>query len=317
MPHKRPYGAILNFLFARKVVRTFKPDLLHVFSGGIDAFLGSMLRIRPSVLNVYGTEIFDVPGKSFFHKYIIKRNLLYYDQILSTSEIMARRTENLISQRNSVIVTPFGVDLNEFVKVKSNKRENNTIIIGTVKRLTKKYGIDTLIRAFHQVKERLEKQGDVCVKLLIVGDGHEKNSLMNLTYELGLHGEVEFTGFVPNALVPNYLRSIDVFVALSRLESESFGVAIVEASAMSIPVVCSNIGGLPEVVLDGETGFLVEVDNVNAAADRILELVLDKELRYKMGNNGRNFIQSKYSFELNAELLVKVHDRLLNERSKI
>jgi glycosyltransferase involved in cell wall biosynthesis len=311
MPHNRPYGGLLNIFFARKVARNFSPDLLHVFSGGTDALLGRMLGIRPSVLNVYGTEIFDVPGKSILHKYFIKTNLMYYDQICSTSQMMASRTEKLISFRKSVIVTPFGVDTKEFVKLNSNNREKNTITIGTVKRLTNKYGIDTLIRAFSVVKKYLDEQGDVSVKLLIVGDGSEKQALINLASDLGLATEVEFTGYVPNKLVKNYLNNIDVFVALSRLESESFGVAVVEASAMSIPVVCSHIGGLPDVVKDGETGFLVEVDNVKSAAERILELVLDEDLRNRMGSNGRNFIQSKYSFELNADLLIEVHNGLL------
>ena len=225
---------------------------------------------------------------------------------------MAKGVDKLIVSKNPVIVTPFGVDLNEFVKRNSEKRHSSNIIIGTVKRLKKKYGIDTLIRAFHQVKLGLEDRKEISLKLLIVGDGVERNALIRLTHELRISDYVEFTGHVPNAEVPNYLNTIDVFVALSRLESESFGVAIVEASAMGIPVVCSNIGGLPEVVKDGETGFLVEVDNTSAAADRILELVLNEDLRVRLGNNGRKFITEKYSFKVNADNLVRAHSMLLS-----
>jgi glycosyltransferase involved in cell wall biosynthesis len=312
MPYKRPFGALLNILFARRIVRNFRPDLLHVFSGGVDALLGTFLNLRPSIVNVYGTEIFDVPLKSFLHKYLIQRNLLYYDRICSTSLVMANRTEGLISNKKSVAVTPFGVDLKYFTRSNSSKRNKNTIIIGTVKRLTKKYGIDTLIKAFHQVKTRLNGHTNLDVKLVIVGDGSEKNSLMKLAYDLGISDDVDFVGRVPNKLVKNYLIKIDVFVALSRLESESFGVAIVEASAMSIPVVCSKIGGIPEVVVDCKTGFLVEVDNVNIAANRILELVLDEKLRIEMGNNGRRFIENTYGFEVNADILLNIYSELLN-----
>jgi glycosyltransferase involved in cell wall biosynthesis len=225
---------------------------------------------------------------------------------------MAGRTEKLILNKRSVHVTPFGVDLKEFSKNDFSKGNENTIVIGTVKRLTKKYGIDTLIKAFHQVKNRLIGQTNLDLKLVIVGNGSEKESLIRLSYDLGLGNDVEFVGHVPNKLVKTYLNKMDIFVALSRLESESFGVAIVEASAMRVPVVCSNIGGIPEVVVDGETGFLVEVDNVNVAADRILELVLDKELRMQMGNSGRKFIESTYGFEDNADIILNIYSEMLN-----
>lgn len=311
MPYKRPFGGLLNFSFARRIVRSFRPDLLHIFSGGVDAFLGTLLNVRPCILNVYGTDVFDVPRKSFMHKFLIRRNLLFYDQICSTSEMMAIQTMSLISDKKSVIVTPFGVDLKEFENWNSVKKNENTIVIGTVKRLTKKYGIDTLIRATYLVKSYLLLNAEVNVKLIIVGDGADRESLENLAIDLGLSDNIEFIGYVPNKFVKNYLNQMDIFAALSRLESESFGVAVVEASAMGLPVVCSNIGGLPEVVKDGVTGFLVEVDNVDSAANRILELVLNEKLRIDFGKNGRDFIQEKYSFETNADILIDLHQKLL------
>jgi len=98
---------------------------------------------------------------------------------------------------------------------------------------------------------------------------------------------------------------MDVYVALSRLDSESFGVAIIEASACGIPVIVSNVGGLPEVVKDEETGMIVEKENVQEAGLSIIKLAKDSKLRRNIGKNGRQRVKDQFDWEANLEEMEK------------
>ena len=106
--------------------------------------------------------------------------------------------------------------------------------------------------------------------------------------------------------MPNELAKLDVYVALSRLDSESFGVAIIEAGAARRPVVVSDAGGLPEVTIEGTTGLVVPRENPQAAADAIEKLVLNPELRVSMGEAGRKHVAETYSWDACLEKMMEV-----------
>jgi len=103
---------------------------------------------------------------------------------------------------------------------------------------------------------------------------------------------------------------MDIFVNVSR--NESFGVSILESSACEKPIVASNIGGLKEVVVNNVTGFLVESENVDAIADAIEKLVIDKNLRKEMGMKGRKFVKENYEFSTNVEDTISLYKKLTN-----
>jgi glycosyltransferase involved in cell wall biosynthesis len=97
---------------------------------------------------------------------------------------------------------------------------------------------------------------------------------------------------------------LDIYVALSR--QESFGVAVIEAGAAGRPVVVSNVGGLPEVVRDGETGFIVPPNDPDAAADALERLVRDQLLRRQMGEAGAQHVAKNYSWDASVQTMIKV-----------
>src|SRR5262249_3117577 len=148
--------------------------------------------------------------------------------------------------------------------------------IGTVKKLEVKYGIDTLIHAF--AKLSAPPHGFLPI-LRLVGEGQQEPELRALATTAGVSARVEFVGAVPHGQVPDQLRQFDVFVAASRLDSESFGVAVIEASACELPVVVTRVGGLPEVVRDGETGLIVPKGDIGALANALQQLLDSDSLR--------------------------------------
>jgi glycosyltransferase involved in cell wall biosynthesis len=264
------------------------------------------------VLNVWGSDVYDFPETSSLHRWWVRKNLLAADQVASTSHCMARQTRKIVSSLGEIAITPFGVDVDLFAKTVNQlhiKTEGEPIVIGTVKSLAPKYGVDTLIRAFTVLKERLRissPQLEDRLRLRIVGDGPDSESLAVLATELGLEGVIEFVGRVPHKEVPGELAKLDVYVALSR--SESFGVAIIEAGAARLPVVVSNVGGLPEVVRDGETGFIVPPDDPESAADVIERLVRDSNLRWQVGEAGARYVTDTYSWDASVQNMIQVFE---------
>ncbi|QKJ64820.1 glycosyltransferase [Flavobacterium sp. M31R6] len=287
-----------------KVIKNFKPDIVHAHYATSYGLLGALCGFKPFILSVWGSDIYDFPKISFIHKLMIKFNLYRADEILSTSHVMALETNKYTKKR--IHITPFGIDLSKFRKIETNSFfSSEAIVIGTVKTLSSKYGIDYLIKAFKIVKE---DNPSLQLKLMIVGEGEDKTKLVNLCENLDILNDVNFVGKVENYLVPNYINMMDIYVALSN--SESFGVAIIEASACEKPVVVSNVGGLPEVVANNETGFVVESKNPQEAAYTIEKLILDKSLRITMGKAGRERVKKLYDWEDNVDLVIGIYSKV-------
>jgi len=239
----------------KKIIKEFQPDIVHAHYASSYGLLGALSGFSPFVLSVWGSDIFSFPKKSFLHKMVLKYNLQKADKILSTSHIMAKETTLYTGKEIEVI--PFGIDIKQFKPMNIESLfAKNDIVIGTIKTLEKKYGIEYLLRAFKIVSD---KYPVLSLKLLIVGSGSLKKYLKDLSGELNIEDKTVFTGKVPFAAVPKYHNMLSVSVSVSN--SESFGVAIIEASACAKPVVVSNVGGLPEVVEDGVSGFVVESRN--------------------------------------------------------
>ena len=151
------------------------------------------------------------------------------------------------------------------------------------------------------------------MRLRLVGEGPQELELKALTKQLGISGRIDFVGRVDSSQVPSELEKLDIYVALSRLDSESFGVAIIEAGAAGRPVVVSNAGGLPEVVLDGRTGIVVPKENPQAAADAISKLVLDRELRIQMGEAGKQHVVDTYDWSSCVTTMTNLYQRVINQ----
>ena len=301
----------LNYLKAfptiKKIIQEFKPDIMHAHYASSYGLLGALSGFHPYILSVYGSDVFNFPNRNFLTKYLFRFNLRRADKILSTSRIMAK--EIRIYTEKEIEVTPFGIDIDFFKPLKvENIFNKDDIVIGTIKSLEKKYGIEYLIRAFKQLKENNYPQK---LKLLIVGGGTLEKHLKNLVKELDLWDFTMFTGYIPPKEIPKYHNMLDIYASLSIEASESFGVAVLEASACEKPVVVSNIGGLPEVVINNTTGFLVEKENVNEISRTLERLILNEKLRKELGTNGREFVIKSYNWKNNVESMINIYNNLL------
>jgi glycosyltransferase involved in cell wall biosynthesis len=242
---------------------------------------------------------------------LIRGNLRRATAVASTSHAMARQVQHLTPERREIAVTPFGVDLARFAPDPSH-RVRGRLTIGIVKSLAPKYGVDLLLRAFAGLVNDAEVQvlPDAC-RLLVVGDGPQRAELESLARELGIAQRTEFAGAVAHAEVPAWLNRFDIYAAPSRLDSESFGVAVIEASACALPVVVSDAGGLPEVVRDGETGLVVPRGDVPALQAALKRLVLDAALRERLGQGGRALVEREYEWGHCVDLMERCLERVV------
>ncbi len=273
----------------KKAIDLFKPDIVHAHYASSYGLIGAMLNFHPYFVSVWGSDVFRFPKYSLFHKYIFKYTISRADKLFSTSKVMKTEIEKYTTKK--IFVIPFGIDVERFKPFEVEKVFNDdSLVIGTIKTLEKRYGIEFLIRAFANIKRKNPNK----IKLLICGKGTLLDELKNLTVELGVQDDTIFTGYINHDQVQFYHNKLDIYVAPSL--EESFGVAVLEASACNKPVVVSNVGGLPEVVDNGITGFIVEPMNPNDLATAIEKLVRNPSLRLEMGRKGREKVFEEYEW---------------------
>ncbi|HEX5690544.1 MAG TPA: glycosyltransferase family 4 protein, partial [Roseiflexaceae bacterium] len=147
-------------------------------------------------------------------------------------------------------------------------------------------------------------------RLLLAGDGPHRANLERRARELGIAERVHFLGPIANADLPRYHAISDVFVMPST-DHETFCIAACEAMACARPVVAARTGGLPEVVRDGETGFLVPPGDAQALAERIGELLCDGALRARLGAAGREWTREMFTWDKVADRVEREYERAL------
>lgn len=310
LPHRSGAGYLLNGPRLRQLVCAVRPDVVNAHYATGYGTLARALRGVPVVLNVWGSDVYEFPEKSPFHRWWLRRNLRSAHRLVSTSEVMADRTHQWVPELPRPTVVPFGVNSVQFSPRPNAYAGRERIVIGTVKTLAKKYGIDTLIEAFALLQGR---PGMENVRLEIVGTGPDLAALRHKVEAAGMKGLVEFTGGIPHDAVPGQLHRFDVFVALSREDSESFGVSVIEASACGLPVVVSDAGGLPEVVVNEATGVVVPRNDPAAAAEQMWRLIHSAEVREQWGKAGREHVMKNYEWSACVERMVKVLETTVAE----
>ncbi len=183
----------------------------------------------------------------------------------------------------------------------------NEPVIGIIARLADVKGHDVLIRAMAKIIQSFPTS-----KLFIVGEGREEDRLKNLTGQLRLKESIRFVPTVNQTA--SILPLFDIF-ALPSLE-EGFGISAIEAQAVGLPVVASRVGGLPELIQDGQTGILVPPKDVHALAGAIIHLLQNKEYAKDMGLKARKFIEENFSMERMVKETIDVYQTVLAQRNE-
>lgn len=312
LPFRGRFAYLLNALALPRVFARTGARLLHVhYAGGYGATTW-LSGLRNALISVWGGDVYDVPRRSALHRMAVCRALEKAVRITSTSHVMKAQVERL-GVRTRVDVVPFGVDTTLF-RPGLDAGKGGRLIIGTVKTLAPKYGIDTLIRGFElALQDPAFRARDP--ELRIAGGGAARRDYEQLARSLGLQDHVHFYGQIRHADVPAMLSGFDIYAAISRDDSESFGVAVIEASACGLPVLVSDAGGLPEVVEDEVTGIIVPRDDPHAVARALLRLAADPALREAFGTAGRERVKRLYEWSGCVDAMLAIYAEIMGSAS--
>lgn len=303
---KNKLSYFLNITAIKKLVNEINPDLLHSHYATSYGLYGRMCNFHPFIISVWGSDVYEFPNKGIFNKTLLKYILAGADKVCSTSKNMAQETSKYY--RPQINVTPFGVNIDKFINNKSIL-QNDFITIGVNKNLESIYGINYLIEAFSILCDELS---ELDLRLLIVGNGTEKTNLEEQCRKLGVSKKVTFTGAVDNTKIPDLLNEMDL-VCIPSI-SESFGVAAVEAGACGRPVICTNVGGLKEIIFDNYNGFLVSPASILELKDKIKFTIINKPLMHEFSKNAREYVLKNYNWEKNAAIMKKIYEEVMEAR---
>jgi N-acetyl-alpha-D-glucosaminyl L-malate synthase BshA len=261
------------------VVRFEKLDILHVHYAiphASAAFMAKQILMTygiyiPVVTTLHGTDI-TLVGKDRTFKPVVTFSINKSDGVTAVSEHLRNDTYNFFEIENDIKVIPNFIDLKRFnLKAKDHFKKaiapsGEKIIVHT-SNFRKVKRTHDVIKIFAKVIKQIPS------KLLMVGDGGERSYCEQLCRDLGVWNEVRFLG--KQDAVEEILSVSDLFLMPS--ESESFGLAALEAMACKVPVISSNAGGLPELNIEGETGFLKDVGDVDGMAEKAIYILEDEE----------------------------------------
>lgn len=300
-------GILLFWIKVLFTLKKIKPDIIHIQSIdiGIGGLLGKILLKKPYV--VYGRGG-DVYSPWVFKKIISKIIIKNAGAVIALTEDMKQEMTKIY--KRDITVIPNGLDITKFINLsKENIRRkmnipNDVKIIIFIGRLKSVKGVEYLIEAMG-----LLGQKDVKTKLLLVGDGAERERLEQLVKELELTKNVMFVGRVSNEDIPKFLTMSDILVLPSL--TEGFPNTILEAMASGLPIIATNIRGIPEIIKNGENGFLVESKNPEAIAEKILSLFENNELRKTISKKNKEDVK-RYSWEDTTKKIEDIYQSVKN-----
>jgi L-malate glycosyltransferase len=306
---KLSYLKYVNIL--KKIIKHFKPDILHAHYATSYGLIGALSGFSPFVLSVWGSDVYSFPTRSKFHKKVFQYNLGKADLLMSTSHIMKTEVQKYTSKE--VLVTPFGVNTSDFSNEANPKKEPGIIYIGTIKPIEEKYGIIYIIEAAQII---IQKDKTKKYKFLLIGPGNDLDHYKKIVAEKGLASSIEITGRIPFSEINAYHNLLDVFLNVSIDDSESFGVAAVEAMACEKPVIVTDVGGLMEVVNHGEFGIVIPKKDPGALASAIEQLVSDPIAAQELGKKARQHVLKHYDWQNNLQQMIDAYTNILQKKTE-
>lgn len=241
----------------------------------------------------------------------------YYEKLFQeadlytiNSDFMEQRIKSLGADAEKMVKLPVGVNTRKLTFTKRQLGSDGEIIILTVGRLVEVKGIEYSIRAIAQIVPKFPN-----VLYQIVGEGPLREELRSVAEQLGVSEHVKLLGARTTEQVANLYNNAHIFILSGVVgrdgAEEGQGIVLLEAQAAELPVIASHVGGIPESVVDGESGFLVPERDVDALAEKLIYLIEHPEIWPEMGRAGRAYVEANYDINKLNGRLVEIYQRLL------
>lgn len=308
--HYQPYELALSSKLV-DMVKLHKIDLLHVHYAIPHAYAGYMAKQMlksegikiPMVTTLHGTDI-TLVGKHPFYKSAVCFSINKSDVVTSVSQNLKDETYSLFDIKKDIHVIPNFIELDKIkntTKIANNRTviaNENVKIITHISNFRKVKRIPDVIAIFNKIQQKIPS------KLMMVGDGPEKEAAENLCYKLGISEKVIFFG--NSNEIDKILSFTDLFLLPS--ETESFGLAALEAMAWGVPVISSNTGGLPEVNYEGISGYLSDVGNTHEMAQNAIKILENETTLLEFKSNA-----TAIAIQFDIKNIVSLYENLYKE----
>ncbi|PIR54861.1 hypothetical protein COU74_03935 [Candidatus Peregrinibacteria bacterium CG10_big_fil_rev_8_21_14_0_10_36_19] len=300
-----------HYKILKKIITENGIDILHAHVWNPASCRYAFMQNIPLIITEHDPFKLN-PIKNIFKKIALKKT----KKIVTVSQENAKLIKKLYpDQKNKVSVIHNGLDLTwwnsqllrfteedlEDIKVHTFEAHKDTLIITTIAELHPRKGIKYLIAAMPKIIEKYPN-----VKLIIIGEGEDKERLEKLTENLKINNCVKFLG--RRKEIAKLLKASNIFVLPSI--REAFGMVNLEAMYTPLPIVASKVGGIPEIIEDGKTGILVPKEDTMELRIALEKLIKNPELRNKMANAGKERLQKEFSAKKMAEKYEKIYKNI-------
>ncbi|HEX8368634.1 MAG TPA: N-acetyl-alpha-D-glucosaminyl L-malate synthase BshA [Pyrinomonadaceae bacterium] len=312
----QPYDLALATKMAT-VARSEKLDLLHVHYAiphSISAILAresiKQKRYVPVITTLHGTDI-TLVGADRSYLPITRYGLQQSDGVTAVSKFLQKATIETFDFDEIEVIPNFICGCHYKRLPESPLRDElapngEKLLVHVSNFRAVKRPVDC-VEILAKVKEKGGK-----ARLIMVGDGPERSACSYRAEQLNVKDDLVFVGKQAN--IPDYLGIADVFLLPSELES--FGLAALEAEACEVPVIATRIGGIPEVVSEGETGFLSDIGDTEKMSDDVMKFLKDEGMRQNFGEKARESAVSRYGSELIIPQYIKFYEKILAQSDK-
>jgi len=312
--HYQPYELALSSKLV-DTIKLYDIELLHVHYAIPHAYAGYMAKQMlaeegikiPMITTLHGTDI-TLVGKHPFYKPAVTFSINQSDVVTSVSKSLRDDTYRLFNIKKDIQVVPNFIELDKEPVVDSVPCYRSVLaakderIITHISNFRKVKRIEDIVRIFYKI------QKEIPAKLMMVGDGPEKEKAEILCEDLGIHKKVIFFG--NSHEIEKILGYSDLFLLPS--ETESFGLAALEAMSCGVPVISSNSGGLPEVNVEGFSGYLSDVGNIDEMSQNAIKILKDESVLQQFKHNALETAK-KFDIKNILPLYEKIYYEALNQ----
>jgi len=298
-PKIKGLGILIFWLKIFICTYKINPDIIHAqgLSMGIPAYIFKKFFNIPYIMWGRGSDVY--LNHKNIEKLLLKKVINNSCSVIALTNYMRKILIKTYGYEN-IHVIHNGIEINRLNNKKYSNKEINILFVGSLRKVK---GVEFLIKA---MEIAVKNKNDL--RLIIVGDGVERNYLNSLTKNLGLCNNIEFTGQISNKSVYNYMNNSDIFVLPSL--SEGFPNVLLEAMAFGLPIVTTNFKGSEEIITNDKNGFIVESKNPKQIANRILLLAENKDIRNKMSRYNRKTAE-KYNWDNIIKNICKIYLKCL------
>jgi L-malate glycosyltransferase len=300
----------------RRMVNKIKPDILHSHYVTTYGYLGAISRFHPLVLSAWGSDVLITPKQSRIHRFLTEYSLRKADLITCGGENTKEEMIKSGTNAEKIRLIYHGVDTRKFNPKKREQKLRDELglfespIIISVRMLEPLYDVESLVKAMPLVIEQAPK-----TKLIIAGEGEQRDYLENLARGLGISSAVRFVGQIAHDELPKYLASADVYVSTS-LSDNGIAVSTLEAMASGLPVVITDCADIKKWITDGEDGFIVPVKTPEAIAAKVIYLLENEDTRVKFGRLAREVVENRADYEEEMLKVEKLYQQLIDGGEK-